>query len=322
MREHSSEHRIHLKMTDDHGTSRLWNVLKKVVVSCRHWRDGVALYRPRSQSVKIRNTGSGEIRGSQITDTLSSIPYGNTQRGRHRITCVVDDGSCCDSKETQYFCTKTGTVPSAQSTMPKYVLTYFNYRARAELARLLFAVNGTEYDDERVTSIEQWNRTKPETPFGSLPVLLVNDVKICQSLTISRFLAREFGLAGKTSLEKAKTDMVVECVDDMLAPIMPAYREQNQEKKLEMQLSYEKELPCFMRKMENLFEANNNGSGYFVGDEMTWADLAVMNSWHWIPGFGVYPPLEKYPKLKAHKERIEAHPRVADWLERRPVTPV
>ena len=56
--------------------------------------------------------------------------------------------------------------------------------------------------------------------------------------------------------------------------------------------------------------------------QMTWADLSVMNSWHWIPGFGVYPPMEKYPKLKAHKERIEALPRISDWLEKRPVTPV
>ena len=56
--------------------------------------------------------------------------------------------------------------------------------------------------------------------------------------------------------------------------------------------------------------------------QITWADLAVMNSWHWIPGFGVNPPLDNYPKLKAHKERLEANPRVADWIERRPDTPV
>lgn len=47
------------------------------------------------------------------------------------------------------------------ATMPKYVLTYFNFRARAELARLLFAEHGTEYEDERITAMEQWNRTKP-----------------------------------------------------------------------------------------------------------------------------------------------------------------
>ena len=47
-----------------------------------------------------------------------------------------------------------------------------------------------------------------------------------------------------------------------------------------------------------------------------------MNAWYWIPGFGVYPNLDNYPKLKAHKERIESIPEVAEWIERRPVTPV
>ncbi len=55
---------------------------------------------------------------------------------------------------------------------------------------------------------------------------------------------------------------------------------------------------------------------------MTWADLCVMNAWYWIPGFGVEVDLDSYPKLKAHKARIEAHPRVSDWIERRPQTPV
>lgn len=56
--------------------------------------------------------------------------------------------------------------------------------------------------------------------------------------------------------------------------------------------------------------------------QLTWADLAVMNAWHWIPGFGVLPRLHEYPKLQAHSEKIQAHPGVAEWLETRPETPV
>lgn len=33
--------------------------------------------------------------------------------------------------------------------MPQYTLKYFNIRALAEVARLLFAVSGTEFTDER-----------------------------------------------------------------------------------------------------------------------------------------------------------------------------
>lgn len=40
------------------------------------------------------------------------------------------------------------------------------------------------------------------------------------------------GYAGKTDLDQAKADMIIDCVDDMLRPIMPAYREKNEQKKV------------------------------------------------------------------------------------------
>ena len=46
-------------------------------------------------------------------------------------------------------------------SMPKYVLTYFNFRARAELPRLIFAVAGEEFEDKRITKIEEWLEMKP-----------------------------------------------------------------------------------------------------------------------------------------------------------------
>jgi len=48
-----------------------------------------------------------------------------------------------------------------------------------------------------------------------------------------------------------------------------------------MQISYEKELPVFMKKMENLLEANDNGSEYFVGTEVryvcVWQSIILRN---------------------------------------------
>ena len=41
-------------------------------------------------------------------------------------------------------------------------------------------------------------------------------------------------LAGKTSLDQARSDMVVECVADMIAPIDPCYRENNEDKKVRL----------------------------------------------------------------------------------------
>ena len=51
-------------------------------------------------------------------------------------------------------------------------------------------------------------------PGGQLPVLEVNELKIAQSLSIARFLANKFDLAGISPLEKAEADMIVEFSKD------------------------------------------------------------------------------------------------------------
>ena len=51
-------------------------------------------------------------------------------------------------------------------------------------------------------------------PGGQMPVLEVDGVKMGQSMTIARFLANKFNLAGSTPLEKGQADMVVDCCTD------------------------------------------------------------------------------------------------------------
>jgi glutathione S-transferase len=51
-------------------------------------------------------------------------------------------------------------------------------------------------------------------PGGQLPVLEVYEWKISQSLSIARFLANKFDLAGISPLENAEADMIVEFSKD------------------------------------------------------------------------------------------------------------
>ena len=69
--------------------------------------------------------------------------------------------------------------------MVKYTLNYFNGRGRAEIIRLIFAAAGVEFTDNR---IEDWPRTKAETPIGQVPYLEIDDIKLPQSLSIARFV--------------------------------------------------------------------------------------------------------------------------------------
>ena len=52
-------------------------------------------------------------------------------------------------------------------------------------------------------------------PINVVPVLEYDGEVISQSKTIARFLGKEFGIAGKTNLQQAKADMIVDCVTDI-----------------------------------------------------------------------------------------------------------
>jgi glutathione S-transferase len=97
--------------------------------------------------------------------------------------------------------------------MVKYILHYFNARGRGEVARLLFHFAGVEFTDIR-TNIVDFEEEAKNTPLGAVPWLEIDDIKLPQSLAIGRYLAREFKLDGKTSLEKAQADAIVDtCVE-------------------------------------------------------------------------------------------------------------
>lgn len=202
--------------------------------------------------------------------------------------------------------------------MSQYKLTYFNLRGRGEVARLLFAVAGQKYEDERI-EFSKWPEIKASTPFGQMPVLEVDGVKLCQSKTIGRFLANRFGLAGKTDIEKALADMVVDCIDDTITPSGTIRRETDKAKQAELREAYTKKtLPENIAKLEKLLTQNKGGDGYFVGDSMTWADILWMDMHTWLVSNGLEPDLSSAPKLKALKERVEQHPKIAEWIKTRP----
>jgi len=114
--------------------------------------------------------------------------------------------------------------------MSTYKLTYFNGRGLAETSRLIFAAAGQKFEDVRFER-EQWPAIKPTTPLGQVPVLEVDGVKIPQSTAIARFLAKRFNLAGKTDVEQAQVDVVVDTIQDLFHAFLPIIREQDETKK-------------------------------------------------------------------------------------------
>ncbi|XP_053402366.1 glutathione S-transferase 1-like isoform X2 [Mercenaria mercenaria] len=166
--------------------------------------------------------------------------------------------------------------------MPSYKFVYFDLRARGELTRYVFHAASKEFEDSRF-SFEEWNSLKPTMPFGQAPVLLVDGKTLAQSGAIARFLAREFGLAGKNSWEQGMVDQYMELATEMMDEIVKWYFEKDEEKKL------------------------------------TAADLAVLDIFdtpmYYTPNF-----MDSFPKLKAHRERIASLENLANYIKKRNVT--
>jgi glutathione S-transferase len=74
--------------------------------------------------------------------------------------------------------------------MPKLKLTYFDFHGgRGEPARLALSMGGVPFEDDRVPPSD-WQRRKPDTPFGALPVLEVDGQPLAQSNAINRYVGK------------------------------------------------------------------------------------------------------------------------------------
>lgn len=135
--------------------------------------------------------------------------------------------------------------PIDRSKLPDYELLYFDAKGRAELTRMLMAVAGIGYKDHRMKLVppaeaggmpkfgDEWLTIKDDiekVPFGQVPVLVIKptkpglteeksagrlgfldrEIRVPQSGSINRYLAKKFGLLGSDEVECALVDAVYE----------------------------------------------------------------------------------------------------------------
>ena len=83
------------------------------------------------------------------------------------------------------------------------------------------AYGGLQFEDSRISlpweDSKPWLDLKPSMTWGQLPCLTWSTGdRIFQSMAICRFIAREVGLAGDTSLEMAQVDEVIDALQDAI----------------------------------------------------------------------------------------------------------
>ncbi|KAG7170370.1 Hematopoietic prostaglandin D synthase-like 3, partial [Homarus americanus] len=209
--------------------------------------------------------------------------------------------------------------------MPEYKLIYFNARGRAELSRWIMAYGNITYTDERVEK-EDWPEKKKSLHGGKVPLLMVDDKPLPQSMAIARYLAKQAGLVPQDDMDSAYCDAVTDTLNDCpeLSRRPGNYRHiarfssmSEEEKKK----TYREEFfpnvmePVLVRLNKRLEERE-----WFVTDKVTWADFMISLV------FGEVRKrkadlLEPFPKVVALVQRVRDLPAIKQWLETSPDTP-
>ncbi len=209
---------------------------------------------------------------------------------------------------------------------PKVVLTYFNVRARGELARLVMSAAGIDFEDRRVEG-EQWKALKDSTPFGQLPILEWDGETIAQSWTIARFVAKKGGLAGDNDLEAARADMIVDHIQDLMQKVFPVmFAKTPEDKKEKGEEFFGKLFPAFLDTSEKLLAAR--GGKHYTGGKLSWADIAMMMTLDLILDENLFTDVamqerrkdvpKQYKLLQALRDATHEQAGIKKWLATRP----
>jgi len=198
-----------------------------------------------------------------------------------------------------------------------FKLSYFPGRGRAEVTRLLFAAADIKYEDHRIPS-DQWPTVKPTTPWGQMPFLEIDGKSvIAQSGAVARYVARVAGLAGSNPLESAQIESIHDATGDLGMQLAKARFGSEEDKKKAAEDNVKTHIPQWSALFEKHLKANNGGTGYFVGDKLSLADVAVYNTF-WNVLQHNKDALKDYPTLAGLVDRVGKNERIAAWVAKRP----
>jgi prostaglandin-H2 D-isomerase / glutathione transferase len=107
--------------------------------------------------------------------------------------------------------------------MPSLKLSYFDFHGgRGEPARLALSMGGIPFEDDRVPPSE-WERRKPNTPFGALPVLEVDGQTLAQSNAINRYVGKLADFYPTDAWQAGLCDEVMEAMEDINTKLAPTF---------------------------------------------------------------------------------------------------
>ncbi|XP_062582686.1 glutathione S-transferase-like [Saccostrea cucullata] len=203
--------------------------------------------------------------------------------------------------------------------MPKYVYHYFDIRGRGEPGRMLFAMAGIPFQDERIPQAD-WPKYKAKTPAGSLPYLEIDGTVLTQSLVIFRHLSRMFGLDGDSLLDKSKVDEITTYLAEMKEAAFKCYlgpQDEESQKTLNAQFVDTVNKSC--KRINEVISTNKNSDGWAVGKKLTFADISIFEAFDVVLQ-GQPNILDKYPRIRSVRRKVETHSVMQKYLSQRKQT--
>ncbi|KAI6183505.1 hypothetical protein M3Y97_00496200 [Aphelenchoides bicaudatus] len=191
-----------------------------------------------------------------------------------------------------------------------YRLVYFDVRGLAEPIRMIFHYESVDFQDTRLT-MEEWQDYK-QGKFVEI-----------KSHAISRFLATQFGLNGKTDWDRALIDQYAGLLKDFIRELNPYLfvlmgRAEGDKKKMRKQVfqpAVNRVFPLFVRALDE------SKSGFLLTNGLSWVDF------HYVEYIVSVKNLEpnafkKYRELLAYVERVHSLPALHDYIKIRPSSDV
>jgi prostaglandin-H2 D-isomerase / glutathione transferase len=146
--------------------------------------------------------------------------------------------------------------------MPTLKLTYFDFHGgRGEPARLALSIGGIPFVDDRVAP-SHWERRKPKTPFGTLPVLEVDGQTLAQSNAINRYVGKLTDLYPTDAWQAALCDEVLAAAEDINTKLAATLFLPDEEKKTQRKALVDSPVPLYLSRLQQRLEAH--GGQYFA----------------------------------------------------------
>ncbi len=201
-----------------------------------------------------------------------------------------------------------------------YKFYYWPMRGRGEQIRLLLHELGQKFEDIHIKPDGEFQTLKKQGAntlyFKSVPMLQDGDFKLVQGPVIMNYLGRKHGLMSNDLQLAAKTEAIVLGAEDMRMAYFRAFGD-SEEAIVKQKLFVKEQWKArWLPSWNELLELNGD-TGFFIGNQLTQADLAVWDAMDAIVDRIEGAGFDDYDRLVKFYESISCRPGITGYLNSR-----